>query len=132
MKTIDLKTAIKVLVDSASDYVCYEYGRVPKDAEFPYSTYNIVTPSNSLRDSITDFDFILEVDVFDYKENKNTDVLEALTDDIFNTINRADVIGSEIYFRVEPNGLLTQLPTPNEFTFRRQIVAVLHYMERSL
>lgn len=131
METIKLKNALKTLIDSASSYVAYEYGRVPKTAEFPYATYNVVTPSNALRDSITDYDFILEIDLFDYQESKNTDRIEGFADDVFNTVNRADVITNDIYFRIENNGLLSQLPTPNEFTFRRQIVAVLHYMERS-
>lgn len=129
MQTINLKTTLYTLLASTGRTV-YEYTRVPKDATFPYVTYNLTTSTESDRDAITDVDLTLEIDILDYSENKDSTVIETILDEINSLINRKEVIGSEFYFRIERNSILQMLPTANEFTMRRQIACTLNYMER--
>lgn len=132
METRNLKKSLRdqlIGIDGVDR--AYEYTRVPKTAKFPYVTYNMTTSGESLRDPDTDIDITLDIDILDYKEDYNTLVIDNLLDTVNTAINRLNVIESTFYYRIERTAILTQLPTPNEFTFRRQISCVLRYMERS-
>ena len=114
-----------------STYDVYEFTRVPKGASFPYVTYNLDTSIESLRDSDKDIDFTINIDILDYKENKDSTVIDGMLDTINDLVNRADIIEDTFYYRIERQTILTQLPTPNEHTLRRQLSCVLHFIERS-
>lgn len=129
MEIRTLKASIYTLLKESADRV-YEYTRVPKSAIFPYLTFNLVTSAEALRDNNNDRNFVLEIDIFDYQETKNTAVLDSLFDDVFNALNSKEVIGSTINYKLNVNTVLPNLPTVNEHTFRRQITYTLKYMER--
>lgn len=132
METVKLKESLKTLLETNSEgKKAYEYTRVPKTAAFPYVTYNLTTSTESMRDPITDVDYTLELDILDYRQDKNTDGIEALLDSVNAVVNRKDVIETDFYYRIERTAVLTQLPTVDEYHFRRQIVCILRYMERS-
>lgn len=131
MKTNDLKTSITTAIKTAGTDSVYEFTRVPSDAVFPYVTYQFGTSIESLRDIDTDVDIPLQIDILDYRKDKNTDAIEDLVDAVDTALNRKDVIEDEFYYRLNRVNILQQLPTPNEFVFRRQLIYTLTYMERS-
>lgn len=130
METAKIKQAVYDYLNETS-YDIYEFTRVPKDSTFPYVVYNLGPSAEPLRDSVEDLDFTLEVDILDYREDKNTDTIESMLDTVNSRLNRAVIIKDGFVLQMIRSSILTQLPTPNENTFRRQIVSTMRYLERS-
>lgn len=129
MELKDIKKSIYNTI-SITGYNVYEYTRVPDDATFPYVTYNLISATDGDKDSIYNIDFSLEVDILDYTEEKNTDTIETMTSSVNELLNRLHVIEDAFTLSFYRRALFSQLPTIDEYTFRRQLVYKLDYDER--
>lgn len=130
MELADIKKSIYDTI-STTTYTCCEYTRVPDDVTFPYVTYNLIASTEGQKDSIENVDFTLEVDVLDYSEAKNTNIIETMISAINDRLNRRHVLEDNFTLSYYRSNFLAQLPTSNEYTFRRQLVFRLAYDERS-
>lgn len=122
---IDLKTSIynMLLMKGVTTpfFNVYEVGRVPKEAVFPYVTFNLEQGVNGLLDDSENINFDLEVTILDHNKQKDTTKAEEITNRIAK-LHTCYVKEDTLQYRVIRNNvILSNLPTVDEFTVRREI-----------
>lgn len=99
----------------------YEVQRVPKDAQMPYVTYNLEQGLNGTLDDSENINFDLEVTILNHNKQKDTTSAEEITNNIAK-LHTCYVKEDTLQYRITRNNvILSNLPTTDEFTIRREI-----------
>lgn len=122
---IEFKTSIyNKLLEKAVNmplFGVYEVNRVPKNAIFPYITYALEQGINGTLDDTENINFDLEVTILDHNKNKDTTKAEQITNNI-SELHTCFVKSDTLQYRIIRNNvILSNLPTEDEFTIRREI-----------
>jgi len=128
MKTESLKASI---YSRLSRYgTVYEDGRLPDSPANPYCVYALSSSTQGLGDDAYCRQINLSVDMYYRSTTKNTSSLEALSDSIENGI-AADPHKNEQGFSYDFTAPIKneEMPTTDEFMFRRRLTYTLRYFE---
>lgn len=120
---IDLKTSITNVLKTIPNIngKVFEYSHVNKDEPVHYITYNVKNGSPGTTDERTNKDFILNVAILDHNEAKDTAWVENKLNEVVDSLEGANIIESDFYYQTVVNSIDTDLPTTDEFTFRREV-----------
>lgn len=118
VNVIELKTSI---YNQLSTIVkTFENGNVDKDEKMPYITYSLESTSEGDTDSTENVDFLLEVTILDHNLEKDTTAIENYVNSVDKLLAYKTIKESNFYWWVIRQLLLPNLPTTDEFTFRRE------------
>ena len=120
---IELKTSIYNQIKDITD--TYENGRVPKKVTMPYITYDLTTSTEDAIDNVDSVDFVLEITILDHNGEKDTTTVEQLVNQVDTVLNRKNTIEGNFYWFAIRQTVIPDLPTPDEFTFRREIQCLI-------
>lgn len=131
MKINLLKQKVVVLLRAVSGVTeVYESGSVDKDATFPYLVYSIGSSSEGFVDDVQSISFTLTIESYDYKSTKDTSAINTIVELIDEKLNRIDAIETDYYIEFIRSSVGLVLPTPDEYTFRRESIYQIKYNEK--
>jgi hypothetical protein len=116
---IELKTKVYDLLAEVG--TTYEKNRVPKDASFPYIAYALENSTEGDTDNTEQVVFALNVVILDHNEDRDTTEVEQLTNLVSTKLHKTHVFGDGYYFLILRVNVQSGLPTPDEYTMRREI-----------
>lgn len=116
---IDIKTSIYNQLSAILK--TFEYGRVPKDETFPYITYHLPSSTEGDTDSIDEIDYLMEVTILDHNQSKDTTTVENLVSQVSNLLSYKNIKEPSFYWYSVRQSIINDLPTPDEYTFRREL-----------
>lgn len=131
MKINLLKQKVVALLRTVSGITeVYESGSVDKDATFPYLVYSISSSSEGMIDDTQSILFPLTIESYDYKTTKDTSTINDIVEAIDDALDRVDTIETDYYIEFIRSNVGLVLPTPDEYTFRRESVYQIKYNEK--
>jgi hypothetical protein len=116
---VELKTSIYNTLNSLLK--TFEFGHVPKKEAMPYITYQLSTSGENDVDNEDALNFLLIVTALDHNQERDTTVVENLTNGIMKTLHAQNIIEPTFYWQAKRLLVNPGLPTPDEFTFRREL-----------
>ncbi len=99
----------------------FEVGQVPKGEKMPYITYALGVSAEDAVDNTDAVAFHLEVTILDHNKEKNTDVIEDLVNQVDAALAYKNIIAEGFYYFCIRGTINPNLPTTDEFTFRREL-----------
>ena len=126
--TREIKSAVYDLISVVA--TTYERGHVD-DAALPYAVYALGNSVEGLVDNEDAIRYTLDIDVCDHDKSKDTTVVENLADSIDTALNRVHHLGDGFYMFFVRQSRNPNYPTPDEFTFRRNLRYELRVYEEA-